>query len=242
VLPRFDRRQALVLGICVVLQLLAVVAVALREPRSGGVAVVAALLLAPLAVLGVATTAARFADGWFAIAASGVFVLLPFLTNRLLLAPHRSEFDRHALPALVGTQSTWLLAIGVAAVALAAFLPERVAAGAGLVGLAVAAIVWSPSALGDLQPLLHETAWSVAFPEWLLVATIAGVVFRRPYLGTALGCLAVAVVLRGAHQPDDNSGFWRALAPLVPSGAVLLSSLWLLVPRLRPAGVRRAAS
>lgn len=241
-LPRFDRPQRAALGACVVAQLLVVAVVAGQEPTSGPAAVVAALVLAPLAVLGVATTAARFAGSWFAVAAAAVFVLLPFIGNRFQLAGYRRPFDEHAFPALVGTQATWLLALGVAAVAVAAVLPERLAAALGAAGVLVAAIVWSPGALGDLKPLLHETAWSVALPEWLVVAAIAGAAFRRPYLGSALGCFAAVIILRAAHRPYDEAGFWRALAPLVPCGAVLVSSLWLLVPRLGLADARRTAS
>lgn len=241
-LPRFDRRRLLWLGACTAAQLVVVAATAAAEPSSGTAAVVVAILLAPVAVAAVATTAARLADGRFAVAAAVVYVLLPFLGNRLVLGPYRNAFDRHALPALVGTQATWLLGVGVAAALLTAVLPELVAAAAAAAFLVAALIAWSPSDVGALQPFLHETAWSVAFPEWLVVATIAAAILRRPLLGGALGCFAVAVILRAAHHPLDDAGFWRSLAPLAPLGGVLVSSLWLLVPRLRPARAGRPAS
>jgi len=204
--------------------------------------VLVAVVLAPVAVAAVAATAARFADGWFPVAAAAVYVLLPFLGNRFVLGPHRSAYDHHALPTLLGVQHTGLLAIGIAGAVLAAVLPARMAAAAGAAGLVAALVAWGPGSLGDVQPFLHETAWSVAFAEWVVVATIAAVVLRRPLLGAALGCAAVAAVLRAAHHTADVGAFWRTFAPLVPLGGVLVSALWLLVPRLRPAGARRPAS
>ncbi|HEY0416548.1 MAG TPA: hypothetical protein VGC78_09195 [Gaiellaceae bacterium] len=230
------------LAACAAAQVLVVIAVAATQPTSGTAAVVAAVVLAPIAVAGVAATAARFADGAFPVAAAAVYVLLPFAANRFVLGPYRASFDRDALPALVGTQHTGWLAIGVGAVVLAAILPERVAAAAGAAVLVAAAVVWSPGALGDVQPLLHETAWSVAFPEWLLVATIAAVVLRRPLLGAAIGSFAVAVLLRASHHAGGVGSFWSAFAPLAPLGAVLVSGVWLLVPRVRLARARRPAS
>jgi hypothetical protein len=171
-----------------------------------------------------------------------VYVLLPFLANRFVLAPSRGAFDREALPTLVGTHHTWLLAAGVAALVLAAVLPERAIAAAGMAALVAALVVWGVGKLDGAQTLLHETGWSVAFPEWLLVATIAAVLLRRPLLGVGLGCYALAVVLRATHHADGVGPFWGALAPLAPAGAVLVSALWLLVPRLRPAAARRPAS
>ena len=43
------------------------------------------------------------------------------------------------------------------------------------------------------------------------------------------------MILRASHEPYGHTGFgfWRALAPLVPVAAVLIASLWFLVPRYR---------
>ena len=43
------------------------------------------------------------------------------------------------------------------------------------------------------------------------------------------------MILRAAHEPYGQSGFgfWRALPSLIPVGAVLMPSLWFLVPHLR---------
>jgi hypothetical protein len=227
---------------CAIAEIVVVAVTAATQPTSGALAVLAALVLAPVAVVAVARAAARFAGGRFPLAAAIVYVLLPFIGNRFVLGQYRAAYDRNALPALVGLQHTGLFALGVLAVAAAALAPERVAAAAGAVVLVVALVVWHPSGLGDVQPFLHETAYSVALPEWVLAASIVALVLRRPYLGAAVGCLAIAAVLRAAQQPLDDQGFWRELGVLAPLGAVLLSGLWLLVPRLRPARARTAAS
>jgi hypothetical protein len=229
-----DRRLLLAVGCCAIVQVAVVLAVAAKQPNAGAGAVVAAVLLAPVAVVAAAAAARRLAGGWFPLVAAAAVVLLPFLANRFLLARERADFDRHALPALVGTQATGVFALGVFAVVLVAVLPRTVAAAAGLAGVAAALAVWSPGALGDLKPMLHETAYSVALPQWLVVAGIAGAALRRPRIGIALGSVAVAAILRAAHQPQADAGFWRGLGPLVPAGGVLLASLRLLVPPLRP--------
>lgn len=230
-----DRRLLLAVGCCAIVQVAVVLAVAAKQPNAGAGAVVAAVLLAPVAVVAAAAAARRLAGGgWFPLVAAAAVVLLPFLANRFLLARERADFDRHALPALVGTQATGVFALGVFAVVLVAVLPRTVAAATGLAGVAAALAVWSPAALGDLKPMLHETAYSVALPQWLVVASIAGAALRRPRIGIALGSVAVAAILRAAHQPQGDAGFWRGLGPLVPAGGVLLASLRLLVPPLRP--------
>jgi hypothetical protein len=235
VLPRFDRRQLVLIGVCGAVQLVVVVLVAAKQPTSGALAIVAALVLAPVAVAGVAVAAARLAGGWFGVAASVVLLLLPLVGHRFVIPVDRADYDRHALPALLGLHAPGMLALGVAAVWAIALLPERLAAGLGVVGLVVALVVWSPGALGDVKPMLHETAWSVALPQWVVVAAIAGATFRRPFLGIAFATAAAAVILRAAHEPYGHTGFgfWRALPPLVPVGAVLMSSLLFLVPHLR---------
>jgi len=225
-------------------QVLVVTVVAATQPTSGTFAVVAAIVLAPLAVAGVAVTGARLAGPWFGVAAAVVLLFVPFLGNRFVIPADRGEYDRHALPALLGLHAPGLLALGVAAVWAIGLLPEIAAAVLGVVGLIVALFVWSPGALGDVKPMLHETAWSVALPQWVVAAAILGAIFRRPLLGVALGTAALAVILRAAHQPFGHAGFgfWRALPSLVPVGAVLLSSLWLLVPRLRARPVHDSLS
>ncbi|MGZ4333690.1 MAG: hypothetical protein ACXVRJ_05390 [Gaiellaceae bacterium] len=235
-----ERPSFLVAG-CGLAAIVVVLAVAATQPTSGAPAVVAAVVLAPLGVLSAAATASRLGGARFAGAAAVVYVALPLLANRFMLGTDRGTFDRHALPALVGVQATWVFALGVAAVAATALLPERLLLAGAATGLVAGIVAWSPGAVGDVPPMLHETAYSVALAEWLVVATIAGAVLRRPFLGGALACAAVVAILRAAHQPFDDAGFWRALGPLVPAGAVLIASLGLLVPRLGPgrlAGMR----
>src|SRR6185437_15253521 len=67
VLPRFDRRQLVLLGLCSAAQLLVVTLVSAKQPTSGTLAIIAALALAPVAVAGVAAAAARVAGTWFGV-------------------------------------------------------------------------------------------------------------------------------------------------------------------------------
>jgi hypothetical protein len=234
VLGLFDRRQARVPAACAAAQLLVVIAVAATQPTSGAVSVAVAIVLAPLSVLSVAAAAARLSRGRFPSAAAIAFVLLPLFANRFVLGPYRGAFDSHALPALVGLQATGWFALGVLLVAIVAVAPERIVAAAAAAALVAALFAWSPGALGDVRPMLHESAWSVALAEWVVAATIVAAVLRRPYVGVSLGCIVVAAILRASHQPYDDAGFWRALAPLAPAGGVLLASLSLLVPTRGP--------
>jgi len=232
-----ERRRGVILAAALAAELV-VIGVAHEEPTSGAAAVVAALVLAPAAVLAVARAAGRLAGGWFAPAAAAVYAVLPLAANRVLLPEYRPVFDAHALPALVGLQSTWMLALGIALVAAIGFAPRRANAAGAVVLVVAAAAVWGLGDVSQLQSRLHETAWSVALTEWLVVASILAAMLRSPAAGGALGAVLVAAILRASHQPYDDGTFWRELAPAAPAAAVLVSSLALLVPRLRPA--RRA--
>lgn len=231
-------RVALALAACAVAELALVAAVAAKEPAGGAIRIVFALVLAPLAVAAVAALASRVAGGWYPVCAAAVYVLLPPVASRFMLVDFRGTFDRHALPALVGAQATGALAIGVAVVAAFVFLPRVGSAAAGVAVLIFALAFWGPDKLGGLEPMLHEEAWSVALPEWLVVASIVGVAFRAPALGAALGGFAVAVIVRASHHTVEPAGFWHALAALVPAAGVLVSSIGLLVPRFRRAAPR----
>ena len=218
---------------------LVVIGVAHEEPTGGAFAVVAALVLAPLAVLAVARAADRLAGSWFPPAAACVYAVLPLAATRLLLPEYRPVFNTNALPALVGLQSTWMLALGIVLVAAIAFAPWQVdAVGAGVL-VVVALAAWGPGDVSHLPARLHESAWSVTLTEWLVVATVLGAMLRSPAVGGALGAVLVAAIMRASHHPFSDGSFWRELAPAAPSAAVLVSSLALLVPRLRPA--RRSA-
>jgi hypothetical protein len=230
-----QRRLLLPVAVCALAQTILVLGVAATQPTAGGLAVAAAVVLGVVAVAAAAAAGARLAAGWFPVATAACVVLLPLLGNRFVLAPDRADYDRRALPALVGTQATGAFALGVLGIVLVAVLPELAVGALGVVVVVVALVVWSPGALGGVRPMLHEHAYSVALPEWLVVATIVAALLRRPLLGLGLGGLAVATILRAAHEPFAAAGFWRGLGPLAPAGGVLLASLWLLVPRLRSA-------
>jgi hypothetical protein len=236
-------RQRIATVAAVLAAVVVVAGIAATEPTDGALAVAVALVLAPVATFAVAVAASRFAGGWFPPAAAAVYVLLPFVAERFVLGPYRAGYREHALPALVGLQAPAAFAIGVLAALGAAFLPPRIAAALGAVTLVVSAVAWGLGGIGDLSPLLHETAWSVALAEWALLATVAAAVLRRPLLGGAIAAYALAVLLYASTRVYADAGFWRGLAPAAPLAAVLLTSLWLLVPRLRPArtSLRRAA-
>jgi hypothetical protein len=214
-----------------------VIAVAHKEPTDGAVSVVAALVLAPLAVLSVNRTAARLATGWFPVLAAFVYVLLPLVATRFFLPGYRPIFERHALPALVGLQETWAFALGVVIVLALSILPRGVAAAGAVVLLVVAIVVWGFGDLGVWQPSVHETGWSVALPEWLLVASVLGAMLRSPAIGGALGAVIVATVLRATHHQYYTGDFWSAFGVAAPTAAVLVSSVALLVPPPRRARV-----
>ena len=212
----------------------AVAAIAHDQPTDGALAVVAALVLAPVAVAVTALAAWRLAGPKAATAAAVVYVLLPLLGNRMMLGTYRSTFDRHALPALVGLHATGTFALGLVLVAVAALAPARVAAAGGAALAVVALVLWGGS-LGTLPPHFHETVWSVTFAEWLIVASVLGAMRRSVERGVAFGGIAIAVIAFGAHRGYDNGLFWATLAAAAPAAAVLLTSLWFLVPGRRPA-------
>ena len=221
---------------------LAVVAlVAATQTTDGAVSVVVALLLAPVAVGATARIGGRIAGARFAVTAAALYVLLPLLANRFMLADYRSIFDANALPALVGLQHTWVFAVGVAAAVAVALLPRVFAAAGGVLAFVIAAAAWQFAGVGRLAPGFHESVWSVALIEWLLVAGILGVLLRAPLLGVAIGGWLLTVILWGAHRGYADAVFWQSLAAAVPAGALVLSSLALLVPRLRSAKRRAPA-
>ena len=236
--PRVLARQRVAVAALGIADVVVVAVVAARHHASAG-SLVVALVLAPVAVAATAAMAGRIGGERFAVGTAAVFVLLPLLGNRYMLATYRGTFDTHALPALVGLRHTAVFALGVAIAAVVAFAPRVVSAASGVVGLSVAAAVWQFDGLGSLRPGLHETVWSITLLEWLLVAGILGAALRAPLLATAVGGWLLAGMLWATHAGYDGAAFWRSLAVASPAAAVLLSSLALLVPRLQPA--RQAA-
>ncbi len=234
-------RQGVVVAGLAVTALVVVALVAATQATDGAVSVVVALLLAPVAVGATARIGHRIAGARFAIGAAAVYVVLPFLANRFMLFDYRATFDAHALPALVGVQHTWVFAVGVAAAVAIAVLPRAFAAAGGLLAFVISAAVWQFAGVGRLQPAFHESVWSVALLEWLLFAGILGALLRAPLLALAVGGWLLAAILWGAHRGYADAVFWQSLAIAVPAGALVLSSLALLVPRLRPARRREPA-
>jgi hypothetical protein len=233
VVSRARTRRGLALAACAVAALVVVAGTAAADPTDGALSVLAALVLAPVATLAAAGVARRAAGGWFPVAAAAVYVLAPLLATRFVLPSYRPTFDDRALPAAVGLQATGTFALGVLLAVAAVFVPRLAGAAAGVVLAVVALALWGGS-LGDLRPALHETVWSVTLAEWLVVAGVVGILLRAPAIGAMVGGGLVAAIAWGAHRGYDGAGFWRSLAVAAPAVAVTLSSLGLLVPRLRP--------
>ncbi len=239
--PELLDRQRVAVGALAVAAIVAVALVAATQPTDGALSVGVALVLAPVAVAATALLGGRLAGDRFGVAAAAIYVVLPFLANRFMLPVYRGTFDERALPALVGVQQTFAFALGVAAAVAFVYLPKAVAAAGGVLAFVIAAAVWQFEGVGKLSPAFHESVWSVTLLEWLLVAGILAGLLRAPLLALAIGGWLLAAVLWGAHRGYADAAFWRSLGLAVTQGALVLSSLALLVPRLRPARRRTAA-
>jgi hypothetical protein len=189
------------------------------------------LLLGPPAVAVVWQLGARLAGSRFGSVAAWVYVVLPVLAAAAMLGSYRSTFAHEALPAIVGLQATGWLALGILG-GLVVMLPLAGPVVA-LCGLAVLLASWHD--LGTIRLGLHETAWSIAMFEWLALAGIVGAARRSRLRAAGLGGWLALVVGVAARRGYDDAAFWQTLAAAAPAIAVLLSSLWLLVPPLRPA-------
>ena len=195
----------------------------------GPASTVAALVLAPVAVVLTWRLAERLAGPRFGDLAALVYVALPALACLSMLDTYRATFLHRAVPDLVGLRATGWFALGLAIAAAAAY---RAAAPV----LAVAGLVTLVLSWGDLSPIrigLHETVWSIAMLEWLALAGVLGAAMRSRARAAGLaGWLALALGL-AARRGYDAGAFWQSLALAAPAIAVLLSSLWLLMPPLR---------
>jgi hypothetical protein len=230
-------------GAAAAAQALIALVVGVRYGHGGAGAVVAALVLGPLAVFGTARIAGQIAGHAFAVGAAWTFVLLPLVATAFFTSAYRHTWLHVVLPQLEGMRATSWYALGAALALAASFAPARVAAVAGVVAAVTALFVYHASALGSARVGIHETGWSVSFAEWLPIAGAIGVARRAPLLAAALGGWLVFFVLRGADRGYDGGAFWASLAPALPAAALLVSSLALLVPRLRPApGPQQAPS
>jgi hypothetical protein len=108
---------------------------------------------------------------------------------------------------------------------------------AGLAALAagvVAAVLWIDTDWTTLYNNLHESTWSPTLVSALPFACALGVWLRSPWSAAVLGGWLGFFVLRGVHHPYGGGAFWTGLAAAMPAVAVLIASLGLLVPRLRP--------
>jgi hypothetical protein len=228
-------------GAAAAAQALLALVVGARYGSSGAGAIVAAIVLGPLAVVGTARLGAQIAGRTFAVGAAWTFVLLPLVATAFFSSGYRHTWLHAALPQLMGVRATGWYALGAALALSASLAPARAAATAGAVAAVTALVVYGAGTLGGVRVGIHETAWSVSFAEWLALAGVIGVARRAPLLAAALGGWLLFFVLRGADRGYDGGAFWAALAPALPAAALLVSALALLVPRLRPAAEPRQA-
>jgi hypothetical protein len=229
VVPGKRTRPRLTLTALATAEVVVVARIAFAYGTDGPAATAAALVLAPVAVVLTWRLAERIAGPRFGDLAALVYVALPAIASASMLDTYRSTFLHRAIPHLVGLRATAWFVLGLAIAAAAIFrVTAPVLAVAGLVLL-----VGSWDDLGLIRIGLHETVWSIAMLEWLALAGIVGAALRSRVRALGLaGWLALAVGL-AARRGYDDGAFWQSLALAAPAIAVLLSSLWLLMPPLR---------
>jgi hypothetical protein len=181
----------------------------------------------------VAFAARRIRDGWFPVVAAAAYVGLPVIAVRYFFAEYRHVYVHQALPWLLGLERPLVLASGLAIVAGAALAPRFMFALSGLGAFIAALVVWGTSRVDDVRlGGLHETAWSLGIGEWLVLAGALGVILASLRVGIGVSGWFALLFLRATHDPYVTGAFWRQLAPAVPALAILMSSIWLLVPPL----------
>jgi hypothetical protein len=230
VVPRKLTRSRVGLAALAAAEVVVVGAVAARYGTDGALSTVAAVVLAPIAVGLAYSLGERLAGERFGLVAAAVYVALPFLGVLYMLSTYRHTFAHEAIPDLVGLRATPWFALGLALGAAALFRPPAVV----FATFGAFELVSGFGYLGGIRTGLHETAWSITMLEWLPIAGTLGAA-RLSWLRTLAlaGWLAFAVA-HGARQGYDGAAFWQSLSIATPAIAVLLSSLTLLVPRLRP--------
>jgi hypothetical protein len=229
VVPGKRRRPRLTLAALAAIDVAVVGWIAFAYGTDGALSTIAALMLAPVAVVLTWRLAEAVAGPWFGDLAALVYVTLPALAAASMLDTYRGTFLHRALPDLVGLRGTGWFALGLVIAAAARFRATAPALAAA--GLALIVLSWDD--LGGIRIGLHETVWSIAMLEWLALAGTIGAALRSRVRAAGLaGWLALAVGL-SARRGYDNGAFWQSLALAAPAIAVLLSSLWLLVPPLR---------
>ncbi|MCW2963340.1 MAG: hypothetical protein JWO17_592 [Actinomycetia bacterium] len=208
----------------------------LAETSSGSFLKTAvAIVLGQCTVIGIAFSGRRLSGPRFGAAAALVYAVLPLLGIAYSLTTYRHIFVHEALPELVGLRHPLLFAVGAVTAVVFAFVPRQLLGLAGICAGVAALAIWGVGPLSDLRIGLHETAWSITFAEWALVAGILGVARRSGLFAVGLGGWIAFVLLRAAAQGYADAAFWKGLAPATPALALLLSAVWFLVPRLRPA-------
>jgi hypothetical protein len=201
-----------------------------RYGTDGAVSTVVALLLAPVAVYLTYALAKRLGGERFGFAAAAVYVAVPFLGWLYMLSTYRPTFAHEAMPDLVGLRATPWFAFGLAFGVCALFRPLAV----GLAALGGVELVSGWGHLGAIRAGLHETAWSITMLAWLPIAGAIGAGRQSWFRALALAGWIAFAVGHAARQGYDDAAFWQSLSIATPAIAVLLSSLVLLVPRLRP--------
>jgi hypothetical protein len=210
----------------------AVVAFAIGIAYASAPGALAAAVLSGVAAFVVSLHGRRLAGAPFGAAAGAAVVLLPLLGIVYALPSYRPTYEHDALPSLVGATHTAWFALGVGLAAAFLVVPRQAIALAGVAAAAAAVAVWGVASLTDLKNGLHENAWSVTFTGWLVVAGVAGLARRSPWIAAGAGGWLVVFVLRGAHRPFAHGAFWQALAPAAPAAALLFVAIALLVPSL----------
>jgi len=234
VVSRELARSGLVLLVPAAAEFAAVAKIA-HDRDKGGLTLLAALVLAPIAVGATVALAARLGGRRLAVAAAVVYVVLPWLGRRYFYSSFLTVYDHKVMPALVGLEHTGWFALGVGVAAVLAFAPERLSTAAGVLGATVALVAWVDGPWGNLWTNFHETTWSQTLLAFLPIAALVGVARKSPWLAAALAGWLAILILRGLDRDYRAGGFWLSIAGAAPAIAVLLSSLAYLVPRLRAA-------
>lgn len=227
-------RPGLVLFVPAAAELAAVGKIA-HDNDKGGLTLLAALVLAPIAVGATGALAARLGGRRLAGAAAVVYVVLPWLGRHYFYGSFLTVYDHKVIPALVGLEHTGWFALGVGIAAVLAVVPERMAAAAAVLAAAVALVAWVDGPWGNLWGSFHETTWSQTLLAFLPLAALAGAARKSPWLAAALGGWLAVLILRGLDRDYGTGGFWLSIAGAAPAIPVLLSSLAYLVPQLRAA-------